>query len=133
MNENSVTDVLAFLEGKDKEVAYDFLLKPFGCSHKDVAYVSTQENYGATIPDLVIHLNNGAGIKVEVKINDAPLTESEKSPYTRDLFIVPANYSDMGAIPASVKKTSWTDFFRYCDRRHCEMQGLNALRFALGL
>jgi hypothetical protein len=132
MNENSVTDVLAFLEGKDKEVAYDFLLKPFGCSHKDVASVSTQENYGATIPDLVISLNNGASIRVEVKINNtAVITPSEKSPYTRDLFITPADYPY--ATPVSVKKTTWTEFFRYCDRRHCEMQGLNALRFALGL
>lgn len=133
MYEDSVTEILAHLDGRDQVVVYDFLLKPFNYTHNDIGYVSIQETYGATRPDLVIHLDNGASYRIEVKINNAETTVSEMSPYTRDLFIVPSNYQYKANIPASVKKTTWTDFFRYCDSRQCKIQALNALRYELGL
>ena len=34
MEEDDVTEILADLEGKNKAVAYDFLLKPFGIGTK---------------------------------------------------------------------------------------------------
>ena len=131
ITENEVTNNLAFLSGRDKEVAYDFLLKPFGVSHKDIARVATQIAYGATIPDLVIYLGNLTEIRIEVKINNAPLTYSEKDPNNRDLFIVPDNYPYKNDIP--VRQTTWSNFFNYCYRHGCEMAALNSLKYVLGL
>ena len=126
VTENEVTRNLMYLSGRDKEVAYDFLLKPFCYSHKDIEDVREQVNYGPTIPDLEIKLRNQTTIRIEVKINGAPLT-----PYNRDLFIIPDNYPYKGEIP--VRQITWGDFFNYCSRHGCEMQGLNSLKFELGI
>ncbi len=130
ITENEITNNLAHLGGRDADVAYDFILKPFGFSHKDIERVDTQVSYGATIPDLVIYLKNHTQKKIEVKINNDPLTDSEKKATNRDLFIVPDFYAHIGDIPVRYK--TWTDFFEYCYRQGCQMQGLNSLKFVLG-
>ena len=124
ITENEITNDLAFLLGRDKEVAYDFLLKPFGFSHKDISRVDTQVFHGATIPDLVIYLRNQNEKRIEVKINGTPLTDSEKKAANRDLFIVPESYPYKSDIP--VRYTTWTDFFNYCNRHGCEMATLKS-------
>lgn len=133
MDEDTVTEILANLKGKDKAVAYDFLLKPFHYKHDVIEAVYTQKSYtqGATRPDLVIKLINQTEIRVEVKINNAPLTYSEKRPATRDLFIVPDNYSHKDKIP--VRMITWEAFFDYCSHHGCEIQELNSLKYELGL
>ena len=131
VTENEVSRNLMYLSGRDMEVAYDFLLAPT-YSHKDIEHIREQVSCGETYPDLEIRLKNQTTIRIEVKIrNDAVLTDREKSPYARDLFIIPDNYPYKSEIP--VKYKTWGAFFNYCREHGCEMQALNSLKFTLGL
>lgn len=135
MEEDDVTEILADLEGKNKAVAYDFLLKPFGYRHEVIEAVYTQKSYtqGATRPDLVIKLVNQCEYRIEVKINNTDLTHSEERPATRDLFIIPDNYCHKDKIPGKSKITTWGAFFNYCSQHGCNMLELNSLKSELGL
>lgn len=119
IHENVATQAIATFFYQEplwkKKILFDFLLKPFGLAYEDVQDVETQDNLKDTIPDFTIVLKDQR-IKFEVKINDADLTESERSKQNRDAFLVRRNYSHKDEIPLKDDKILyWEDLFRKID------------------
>lgn len=132
MTEDEVTSHLGTLEGEDKKIVYDFLLKPFKFTHKDVISVDVRTQHLNTIPDLEIHCVFRT-IKVEVKIKDADLTESEREPINRDLFLIPRGYRYENEIPSQCKKLLWEDLFSYARKKGRSLPSLYDLQRQLGI
>ncbi|MBR4245489.1 MAG: hypothetical protein IKQ13_00670 [Treponema sp.] len=100
--ENEATQAIVSIFKNDalwkKEILFNFLLKPFGVSYEYIVDVTCQDYLKETIPDFTVRTKD-KDYRYEVKINDAPLTESEGDSDNRNAFLVPKKYYHMNDIP----------------------------------
>lgn len=112
------------------KIIYDFLLKE---SKKEFGKISSVEEQASnesntSIPDFVINFNDNSSLRYEVKINDTPLTESEKKKKERDVFLIPSNYKHEDKIPKSNTIIYWEDLFDELDNQDIVIDGLDKVR-----
>ena len=112
------------------KIIYDFLLKE---SKKEFGNISSVEEQASnesntSIPDFVINFNDNSSLRYEVKINDTPLTESEKKKKERDVFLIPSNYKYTKDIPINNKIIYWEDLFDKLDGQDIVIDGLDKVR-----
>ena len=119
--ENEATQAIVSIFKNDalwkKEILFNFLLKPFGVSYEYIVDVTCQDYLKETIPDFTVRTKD-KDYRYEVKINDAPLTESEEDSDNRNAFLVPKKYSHMNDIPLDKKYILfWEVLFEEIDRK----------------
>lgn len=139
--ENAATEaiVLLFKKGKlwQKELVFDFLLKPFGKCFSDIDNITSQDTMKGTIPDFTIELKNKAKIKYEVKINDVGLTDSEKRGKTRNAFLVKEGYAHLNEIRKEIRDSGhvlfWDQLFKLIDEKEAtnEFEILDLVRHSM--
>ncbi len=113
------------------KVVYDFLLSKNDYKFEDIESVEEQKKGKETIPDFSITLTNSKKITFEVKINKAPLTNKEKEPGNRDVFLLPYNYphkEEIEELSSSPKILYWEDLFDLLDKQNIEIDGLDKVR-----
>lgn len=112
------------------KIIYDFLLNIFGKRFEDISFVEEQASNesNTSIPDFVINFNDNSSLRYEVKINDTPLTESEKKKKERDVFLIPSNYKYTKDIPINNKIIYWEDLFDELDNQDIVIDGLDKVR-----
>ena len=119
--ENEATQAIVSIFKNDalwkKEILFNFLLKPFGVSYEYIVDVTCQDYLKETIPDFTVRTKD-KDYRYEVKINDAPLTESEGDSDNRNAFLVPKKYSHMNDIPLDKKYILfWEALFEEIDKK----------------
>lgn len=112
------------------KIIYDFLLKESGKEFGKISSVEEQASNesNTSIPDFVINFNDNSSLRYEVKINDTPLTESEKKKKERDVFLIPSNYKYTKDIPINNKIIYWEDLFDKLDGQDIVIDGLDKVR-----
>lgn len=112
------------------KIIYDFLLKESGKEFGNISSVEEQASNesNTSIPDFVINFNDNSILRYEVKINDSPLTESERNETERDVFLIPLNYKYENKIPNGKIIIYWEDLFDELDNQDIVIDGLDKVR-----
>lgn len=112
------------------KIIYDFLLKETKKGFEDISSVEEQASNesNTSIPDFVINFNDNSSLRYEVKINDTPLTESEKKKKERDFFLIPSNYKHEDKIPKTNTIIYWEGLFDELDNQDIVIDGLDKVR-----
>lgn len=119
--DNATNALVLILRGNNKAKArliFDFLVSKCNPKPKfeDVDYFSTRESTtDQTKPDITIHYKNNKfnDYHIEVKDKNSALTDSEKNPKSRDVFLIPDDYKHEKDIKSEI--LYWKDLFEKID------------------
>lgn len=141
--ENTATTTIVNLfnshqrENYKAKLVFDFLLTAVTNEYRfeDINSVTEQESNeeGTSIPDFVINFGQRTERRYEVKINNAPLTEAERVPGNRHVFLVPRDYTYIDNIKDELRAEIlfWEDLFDLLDEHNVVIDGLDKVRESL--